>query len=55
MSDTKRDVQPQKMARGLKFRNWEVRDYAIFIAGKGADQLSFANSKSSNSHDLAHF
>ena len=39
-SDTNRDVQLQKMARGLKFRIWiEVGLYYPCSENKGADQL----------------
>ena len=39
-SDTNWAVQPQKMARGLKFRIWEVEGlYYLCSKNKGADQL----------------
>ena len=39
-SDTNRAVQPQKMARGLKFLMWEVEGlYYLCGENKGADQL----------------
>ena len=39
-SNTNRAVQPQKMARGLKFRIYEVEGlYYLFSENKGADQL----------------
>ena len=39
-SDTNRAVQPQKMARGLKFRIWKVEGlYYLCSENKGADQL----------------
>ena len=38
--DTNRAEQPQKMARGLKFRIFKVeRLYFLFSESKGADQL----------------
>ena len=40
VSDTNRAVQPQKMARGLKFRTEEVEGrYYLCSENKGADQL----------------
>ena len=40
MSDTNRAVRPQKMARGLKFRNWKEEGlYYPCSENKGADQL----------------
>ena len=40
MSDTNRAVQPQKMARSLNFRIWEVEGlYYLCREKKGADQL----------------
>ena len=40
-SDTNRAVQKQKMARGLKFRIYEVEGlYYLCSENKGADQLS---------------
>ena len=40
MSDTNRDVQPQKMARGLKFRIYvEEGLYHWYSENKGSDQL----------------
>ena len=40
MSDTNRAVQPQKMARGLKFRIEEVEGlYYQCSENKGADRL----------------
>ena len=40
-SHTNRAVQPQKMARGLIFRIWEVEEfYYTCSENKGADQLS---------------
>ena len=39
-SDTKRAVQPQNMARSLKFRIWEVEGLHYPCSeNKGADQL----------------
>ena len=39
-SDTNRAVQPQKMARGLKFRVEEVEGlHYLCIENKGADRL----------------
>ena len=39
-SDTNWAVQPQKMARGMKSRIWEVEGlYYLFSKNKGADQL----------------
>ena len=39
-SDTNRAVQPQKMARGLKFRTVKVEGlYSLYSENKGADQL----------------
>ena len=39
-SDTNRTVQSQKMARGLKFRIYEVKGlYYLCSENKGADQL----------------
>ena len=39
-SDTNKAVQPQKMARSLKFRILEVEEmYNLFSKNKGADQL----------------
>ena len=39
-SDTNRTLQPQKMARGLKFRIEEVEGlYYPYCENKGADQL----------------
>ena len=39
-SDTNRSVQPQKMARGLKFRIYVVQgSYYTYSENKGADQL----------------
>ena len=39
-SDTNRSVQPQKMARGLKFRIYVVEGlYYLYSKNKGADQL----------------
>ena len=39
-SDTNRAVQPLKMARGLKFRIYEVEElYNLCSENKGADQL----------------
>ena len=39
-SDTNRAVQAQKMARGLKFRIYEVDEfYYLCSENKGADQL----------------
>ena len=41
VSDTNRSVQPQKMARGLKFRIKVVHGlYYTYSENKGADQLS---------------
>ena len=64
-SDTNRAVQPQKMARGLKFRTLEVEGlYYLYSQNKGADQLAgyheadlrllFAYAKIRFSHDVAH-
>ena len=64
-SDTNRAVQPQKMARGLKFRIWKIEGlYYLCSENKGADQLRgsheadqlfvFAYAKSRFSHDEAH-
>ena len=40
MSDANRSVQPQKMARGLKFRIYVVQgSYYTYSENKGADQL----------------
>ena len=40
VSDTYQAVKPQKMARGLKFRIYEVEGlYNLFSKNKGADQL----------------
>ena len=40
MSDTNQAVQPQKMAKGLKFRILEVEGlYYVCSKNKGADQL----------------
>ena len=40
MSDTNRSVQPQEMARCLKFRIYEVEGlYYLCSENKGADQL----------------
>ena len=37
---TNQDVQPHKLARGLKFRTWEVEGlYYVCSENKGADQL----------------
>ena len=58
-------VQPHKMARGLKFRTWEVEElYYLCSENKGADQLRgyaklicvfvFAYAKCWFSHDTAH-
>ena len=63
--DTNRAVQPQKMARGLKFRIKEVGSlYYLYSENKGADQLCgyrtadlrlcFRICKSRFSHDEAH-
>ena len=39
-SNTNQAVQPQKMARGLKFRIWKVEGlYYLCSENKGADQL----------------
>ena len=39
-SGTNQAVQPQKMARGLKFRIYEVEElFYLFSKNKGADQL----------------
>ena len=39
-SDTNQAVQPQKMARGLKFRNLDVEVlYHLYSKNNGADQL----------------
>ena len=65
MSDTNRAVQPQKMARGLKFCIKEVEGlYYPCSEHKGADQLHgyreadlrlfFAYAKNWFSHDEAH-
>ena len=65
MSDTNQAVQPQKMARGSKFRIYEVEGlYYSCSENKGADQLRgyreadprlcFAYAKSRFSHDAAH-
>ena len=48
-SDTNRAVQPQKMARGLKFRIKEVEDVA-----KPIFTFVFAYAKFRFSHDTAH-
>ena len=38
--DTNQAVQQQKMARGLKFRIWEIEGlYYLYSENKGADQL----------------
>ena len=40
MSGTNRSVQPQKMARGLKFRIYVIQgSYYTYSENKGADQL----------------
>ena len=63
-SDTNRAVQPQKMARGLKFRFKKVEGlYHLCNINKGADQLPviaklicvfvFAYAKRWFSHDVA--
>ena len=57
--DTNQAVQPQKMARGLKFQiQVEEGLYYPYSENKGADQLSlqqliFAYAKSRFSHNLA--
>ena len=38
-SDTNHAVQPQKMARGWKFRIWKEGLYYLCSENKGADQL----------------
>ena len=64
MSDTNRAVQPQKMARGLKFQIQEEEGlYYLFREKRGADQLPcyrasdmpfiFAYAKSRFSHNAA--
>ena len=57
-SDTNRAVQPQKMARDLKFQIQEVEGlYYLCSENKGAEQLRglfFAYAKSRFSHDAAH-
>ena len=41
-SDTNQAVQPQKIARDLKFQTWEVEGlYYLCSENKGADQLRF--------------
>ena len=59
-------MQPQKIARDLKFRIWEEEGlYYLCSENKGADQLCgfiaqlicgfvFAHAKSRVSHDVAH-
>ena len=47
MSNTNRIVQPQKMVRGLKFRNLEVEElYYLCSENKGAGQLRSPCSRS---------
>ena len=57
-SGTNRAVQPQKIARILKFRIQVVEElYYPYSENKGADQLScvvFAYAKSRLSHNEAH-
>ena len=62
-SDSNQAVQPQKMARGLKFSiKKEEGLYYLFSENKGADQLRgylicafvFAYAKSRFSHDAAY-
>ena len=60
-SDTNHVVQPQEMARGLKFRIYKVeRLHYLCSKNKSADQLHcnhafvFAYAKSRFSHDAAH-
>ena len=58
-SDTNRAVQPQRMARGLKFQIDEVDSYYLCRESKGTDQLRsfcvfvFAYANSWFSHDAA--
>ena len=41
MSDINQAVQPQKMARDMKFHIWEVEGlYYLFNENKGADQVN---------------
>ena len=63
-SDIKRAVQPQKMAKCLKFWIWEVEElYCLCNENKDADQMChyrtadlrvFAYATSRFSHDTAH-
>ena len=65
-SDINRAVQPQKMARGMKFQIWKVEGIVLFVLceNKGADQLCgyctlicafvFAYAKNRIFHCVAH-
>ena len=64
-SATNQTVEPQKMARGLKFQIYEVEGlYYLFSKNKGANQMqgycaadpgTFSYAKRRLSHDAPHF
>ena len=53
-SDTNRAVQPQKMARGLKFRKYEVEAKTKVLISCADLRLCFRICKIWFSHDAAH-